>query len=377
MRLFGEPVPRGLPEVMGRVGAVVEQPKFVPDLHRPPEPHPARRTRRRAHARGSTRRSPRSGSTGRDKERYKGYSLGMKQRLAIAATLLKSPDLLILDEPTNGLDPAGIRDIRTMIRDLGESGVTVLLSSHILAEVQQVCHSVSIIGNGRLLASGPVEDLVGEQAVDQVRVGVADPAPPSGSSRPAGGQPRRRAAAGRRAADPAEASPGCWPHQVYVRELTPVRADLESVFLQLTGPESLEADLDRTPDGAPMTRLARVELRRLAAAPADALRRPRHPAGGRAAAVPDRLLAGRCPHANGRPVSADYERARQDPRRTASSSARTSSSPRPEAAHGDPRPTSAATRGAHAASSFLKPELARRCGRRGSTGGAVCWSSPR
>ena len=78
----------------------------------------------------------------------------MKQRLAIAATLLKSPDLLILDEPTNGLDPAGIRDIRTMIRELGENGVTVLLSSHILAEVQQVCHSVSIIGNGRLLASG-------------------------------------------------------------------------------------------------------------------------------------------------------------------------------------------------------------------------------
>ena len=80
----------------------------------------------------------------------------MKQRLAIAAALLKSPDLLILDEPTNGLDPAGIRAIRDLIRDLGDSGVTVLLSSHILAEVQQVCHSVSIVGEGRLLASGPV-----------------------------------------------------------------------------------------------------------------------------------------------------------------------------------------------------------------------------
>ena len=81
----------------------------------------------------------------------------MKQRLAIAATLLKDPQLLILDEPTNGLDPAGIREIRDTIRTLGEAGVTVLLSSHILAEVQQVCSSVTIIGNGRMLASGEVE----------------------------------------------------------------------------------------------------------------------------------------------------------------------------------------------------------------------------
>ena len=98
----------------------------------------------------------------------------MRQRLAIAAGLLKSPDLLILDEPTNGLDPAGIRGIRELIRDLGESGVTVLLSSHILAEVQQVCHSVSIVGDGRLLASGKVDDLLGEK-VSRTRVGVADP----------------------------------------------------------------------------------------------------------------------------------------------------------------------------------------------------------
>ena len=78
----------------------------------------------------------------------------MKQRLAIAATLLKDPALLILDEPTNGLDPSGIREVREVIRGLGAAGVTVLLSSHILAEVQQVCTSATILGNGRTLASG-------------------------------------------------------------------------------------------------------------------------------------------------------------------------------------------------------------------------------
>ena len=94
------------------------------------------------------------GLTGRERDRFRTYSLGMKQRLAIAATLLKEPDLLILDEPSNGLDPAGIRDMRELVTGLADAGVTVLLSSHILAEVQQVCHSVTIIGNGRTVASG-------------------------------------------------------------------------------------------------------------------------------------------------------------------------------------------------------------------------------
>ena len=163
-----------------------------------------------------------------------------------------------------------------MIRELGESGVTVLLSSHILAEVQQVCHSVSIIGNGRLLASGAVDDLVGEQSVTQVRVGVADPlgrrgacssAPGSASTRD-GDRLRRR---GRR---PCRGHhPGRWPsRQIYVRELTPVRADLESVFLQLTADAALHATGPSLPGrtGLPdrrdrrrcRMRLLRVELSR-------------------------------------------------------------------------------------------------------------------
>ena len=100
------------------------------------------------------------GDRGRD--RFAGYSLGMKQRLAIAATLLKDPDLLIFDEPTNGLDPAGIREVRDTMRSLGAQGKTVLVSSHLLSEVEQVADTVSIIGHGSLLAEGRVSDILGE-----------------------------------------------------------------------------------------------------------------------------------------------------------------------------------------------------------------------
>jgi len=254
MRLFGKPVPRHLPEVMDRVGAVVEQPKFVPTF--------SGRKNLSLLARsigvpssGVDAALDRVGLTGRDKERYKGYSLGMKQRLAIAATLLKDPDLLILDEPTNGLDPAGIRDIRDMIRHLGESGVTVLLSSHILAEVQQVCDSVSIIGNGRLLASGKVDGLIGDRAATttRVRVDQADAAA------------ARLAEAGHRVSrdrdallvegveDPSLITRLLAEHRMYVREIVLQRPDLESIFLQLTKDDTLTArpgDGDADPSAA-------------------------------------------------------------------------------------------------------------------------------
>ena len=167
MHLFGQPVPQKLPEVIGRVGAVVESPKFAPNF--------SGRQNLVLLARSVGVPDKRVdeaietvGLTGRDKGRYKTYSLGMKQRLAVAATLLKDPRLLILDEPTNGLDPSGIREVREMIRGLGESGVTVLLSSHILAEVQQVCTAASIIGHGRTLASGTVAELLGGTTTQRV-----------------------------------------------------------------------------------------------------------------------------------------------------------------------------------------------------------------
>jgi ABC-type multidrug transport system ATPase subunit len=101
--------------------------------------------------------------TDRAKDRFSTYSLGMKQRLGVAAALLKDPELVILDEPTNGLDPAGMRDMRRLIRELGSDGRTVLLSSHLLGEVQQICDRVGIINSGRMVAEHNVEDLRGEQ----------------------------------------------------------------------------------------------------------------------------------------------------------------------------------------------------------------------
>ena len=237
MRLFGEPVPQRLPQVIGRVGAVVESPKFSPNFS----------GRRNLHLLAGAIGAPTARVdaaietvrlAGREKDRYKSYSLGMKQRLAIAATLLKEPDLLILDEPTNGLDPAGIREIRETIRDLGASGVTVLLSSHILAEVQQVCTSATIIGNGRLLASGTVEELLGSSTA--YRVVVPEPtiavevlARAHLLSSHVDGVLHVEA---ERSSDITQAlgEAGIW-----LTELTPLRADLEAYFLQLTETEEL------------------------------------------------------------------------------------------------------------------------------------------
>lgn len=237
MRLFGEPVPRRLPAVIGRVGAVVESPKFSPNFTG------RRNLRLLADAIGAPRARVDAviatvGLEGREGDRYKAYSLGMKQRLAIAGTLLKEPDLLILDEPTNGLDPAGIREIRETIRGLGRSGVTVLLSSHILAEVQQVCSSVTIIGNGRLLASGTVDDLLGAGTTYRVRV----------PDRTAAGAALERAGLAATAYDgalhvdaddPATITQALGEAGIWLAELSPVRADLETFFLDLTADDQL------------------------------------------------------------------------------------------------------------------------------------------
>ena len=246
MHVLGESVPQRLPQVMPHIGAVVEQPKFVPTFSG------RKNLLLLARSAGVSRSAvdaalTQVGLEGREREHFKSYSLDMRQRLAIAATLLRSPRLLILDEPTNGLDPAGIRDIRTMVRSLGETGVTVLLSSHILAEVQQVCHSVSIIGNGRLLASGPVDNLVGASSVRAFTVAVADQAGAIDVLKRAGYRARRDGARLAVEGDTRSRNAGediakvLAGRGMYVRELTPVHENLESVFLRLTQDDSLPA----------------------------------------------------------------------------------------------------------------------------------------
>jgi ABC-2 type transport system ATP-binding protein len=180
------------------------------------------------------------GLTERARDRYSTYSLGMKQRLGLAAALLKRPGLLILDEPTNGLDPAGMADMRVTLRRLAAEGCTVLLSSHLLGEVQQTCDRVGVIARGRMVAELPVADL---GAGRTLRI-VAEPAE----------RARRHLAAvvgaDRVRADGAALNVEAQPDQaarinaelvragVAVSELRWQEPDLEQTFLELTGGNS-------------------------------------------------------------------------------------------------------------------------------------------
>jgi ABC-2 type transport system ATP-binding protein len=110
----------------------------------------------------------------RQRDKFKSYSLGMKQRLALASAMLSDPELIILDEPANGLDPEGIREIREIIKDLGRSGKTVFLSSHLLDEVEQTCTHVAVIKEGRLLTSGSVKELTSQNAAVRLQANDLD-----------------------------------------------------------------------------------------------------------------------------------------------------------------------------------------------------------
>ena len=235
-RLLGEPVPERLPRVIGGVGALVETPLFFPNFA----------GRLNLQLLAETADLPRSrveecldivGLRDRADDRFKAYSLGMKQRLGIAAALLKQPRLLVLDEPSNGLDPAGIRDVRELIRRLGSDGhCTVFLSSHQLAEVEQVCDRVSILARGRCVASGAVRDVLASRANGDVRLRVANQAAARDVLAGAGYQVTEENDVLRVLAvpAPAELTKLLADHGHYLEELTPVSADLESAFLALT-----------------------------------------------------------------------------------------------------------------------------------------------
>jgi ABC-2 type transport system ATP-binding protein len=236
LSLLGADVGHALPSVIARVGSIVEAPAMFPRFS-------GRRNLEilaRIHGEGDAAIEAsleRVGLRERAKDPVKAYSLGMKQRLAIAATLLRDPSLLILDEPANGLDPAGIVEVRELLRSLGAEGRTIFVSSHILSEVQQTADHVAIVTKGRLIKAGPVDEVLATTGASGVIVKLTDleagrraladaniPATIDGGAIRADVPPDQSERISRTLAGA----------RLYVTELRPDTVDLETVFLELT-----------------------------------------------------------------------------------------------------------------------------------------------
>jgi ABC-2 type transport system ATP-binding protein len=176
VRLLGQEMPRDLHDVLPRVGALVEGPAFYPflsgsaNLHRfdAADPYGTAATRK-VRVRSALERV---GLGHAADKKVRAYSLGMKQRLGIANALLAPRELLVLDEPTNGLDPQGTREVRNLVRSLAADGATVFVSSHLLAEVEQICTHAAIMSAGRLVAQGTLPEL---RQAGQARIRVLTP----------------------------------------------------------------------------------------------------------------------------------------------------------------------------------------------------------
>ncbi|WP_030262657.1 ABC transporter ATP-binding protein [Streptomyces violens] len=253
-RLLGEPMPGAARRVLPRVGALIEGPALYgfltgrANLLRYDAADPTADPRTRA-AR-VTAALDRVGLAAAAGKKARAYSLGMKQRLGLAAALLRPRELLVLDEPTNGLDPQGMREIRGLVRELAADGTTVFLSSHLLDEIEQVCTHAAVMSRGRLIAQGTVAELAagarGRLAVttpdtaDAARVlkehGLTDlvvgeervtgelPGPGAGVPAVVGG-----------GLDPADLNAALVAAGVRVRAFGTERASLEDVFVALTG----------------------------------------------------------------------------------------------------------------------------------------------
>jgi ABC-2 type transport system ATP-binding protein len=234
--MMGEAIPSGLPRVARKVGAIVETPALFP-----------RFTGRRnleilARLDGIGRSTidavlERVSLADRAGDLVKTYSLGMKQRLGIAAALMKDPALLILDEPANGLDPAGIVEVRELLRQLGAEGRTVFVSSHILSEIQQTADRVAILARGRLVTAGPVDEVLAARGGRGLTVRLADLDAGLAALREAGIAASRIDDALHVDLAPAEGervSRTLAARDLFVSELRPDEVDLETVFLELT-----------------------------------------------------------------------------------------------------------------------------------------------
>jgi ABC-2 type transport system ATP-binding protein len=167
IELLGEEVPKRIEQILPKVGALVEGPAFYPFmsgrnnlLRIDAADRFAERTTTEKRVQSALNRV---GLANAAKKKVHAYSLGMKQRLGLANALLKPRELLILDEPTNGLDPQGTREVRNLIRSLADEGITVFVSSHLLSEIEMLCSHVAVMSAGKIVAQGAIEDLRNEE----------------------------------------------------------------------------------------------------------------------------------------------------------------------------------------------------------------------
>ena len=246
--VLGSRMPRGAATVLPRVGALVEGPAFYPYLTGSANLARLDAADRTVDPRSSRARIghalERVGLSAAADKRYRNYSLGMRQRLGLAAALLRPRDLLVLDEPTNGLDPQGTREVRALIREVAAEGATVFLSSHLLDLGEQVCTHVGVMSRGRLVTQGTLEELRGVAAA-RVRVVTMQAEEAAVVLRSLGltvvevGLDHVSAALGE--AESERVTEALVRAGVGVRELVVERPDLEDVFVSLTG-EGFDVD---------------------------------------------------------------------------------------------------------------------------------------
>ena len=249
IEVMGRPVPSRVAEVLPQVGALVEGPSCYGHLSGRANlalidaagKGGPRRTRRRRMAEALER----VGLAGVDSRPVKKYSLGMRQRLGLAAALLRSPRLLVLDEPTNGLDPQGIREIRDLLTELNEAGTTVFLSSHQLAEVEQLCTRVGIVNRGRLVLQQDLDELRGPTGRVVVHTPDADRAAALLDGRVEHRDGDRLLVA---EADPAAVNARLVAAGLRVSQIGPERRSLEELMLAVTSSGSDRIDAGGGPD---------------------------------------------------------------------------------------------------------------------------------
>lgn len=239
--LLGNPMPDAVLATLPRVGALVEGPAFQPYLSGRANLMRLDSADATADARGAASRVAaaldRVGLAAAASKRYRAYSLGMRQRLAIAAALLRPRELLVLDEPTNGLDPQGTREVRHLVASLATEGATVLISSHLLSEVEQLCTHVGVMSRGRLVSQGPLADLRA-RAAPQLQLTTPDAAAAVGVL--AGLGVRATADGDTVSGDPGGLAPerivaDLVAGGVRVRGFVLTTPSLEDVFVELTG----------------------------------------------------------------------------------------------------------------------------------------------